>query len=111
LNSTPTPFSFISSPIPETLSTDAIFTFTYMCTQYLHYISPSQALSPPHPSSHQCQLPGKTCCPTVVWFCKRKTKWHFCLRKLYGEFSCDISMHICVITQIGSSTLFLFFLL
>jgi hypothetical protein len=31
------PFS-PSSPIPEIVSTDLIFPFTYMCTQYLHYI-------------------------------------------------------------------------
>jgi hypothetical protein len=33
-----------------------------------------------------------------------------CLRQLYREFPCDISMYICITTQIGSPTLFFFFL-
>jgi hypothetical protein len=41
LNSPPQSFSFISPPpIPGIVLTDLVFPFTYMCTQYLHYIHP-----------------------------------------------------------------------
>jgi hypothetical protein len=36
----------------------------------------------------------------------KEKKWHFCLRNLYREFPCDISIHICIRTWIGSSPIF-----
>jgi hypothetical protein len=33
----------------------------------------------------------------------KKKEIFVCIRKLYREFNCDISMYICIITWIGSS--------
>jgi hypothetical protein len=42
LNSPLSPFSFIPHfPIPGIVSTDIIFSLTYMCAQYLYHIHPS----------------------------------------------------------------------
>jgi hypothetical protein len=71
LNSPPPPFSFVSLPIPGTVSTGIIFAFTYMCTQYLHHIHspipfPYLLLVPPHRQDLYC--------PPILRFCKRKKK-------------------------------------
>jgi hypothetical protein len=47
--------------------------------------------------------------PTCSLFLKEKYIF-ICLRWLYREFHCDISMYICIITWIGSSPLFFPFL-
>jgi hypothetical protein len=48
LNSPPSPLFFIALyPIPGIVSTDIVFPFTYICTQYLHYFHPPTAF--PHP--------------------------------------------------------------
>jgi hypothetical protein len=96
--------------IPETVSIGIIFSFTYMCTQYLYYIHPPYSLSPHSPSSDWYQSPRQDLfCTPILQFCKKK-KWHFiCLRYLYSEFHCDIAMYICITTQIGSSPVFFSF--
>jgi hypothetical protein len=74
---------FHPAPIPGIVSVNVIFTCTYMCTQYQHYIHP------PTPTPHI--LPTLTStypprqdlfCLPVLRFCKRKKKWHFCLSKI-----------------------------
>jgi hypothetical protein len=51
MNSSPHPFSFISSPlIPGVVSTGIIFAFTYMCTHFTAWYSPSYPFSPTPPS-------------------------------------------------------------
>jgi hypothetical protein len=41
----------LSPPIPRVVSTDTIFSFTHMCTQYVHHIHP------PSPFPHLFPLP------------------------------------------------------
>jgi hypothetical protein len=60
LNSPPPPFSFVSLPIPGTVSTGIIFAFTYMCTHYLHHIHP------PTPFSNTSPLPLPTGAPHIL---------------------------------------------
>jgi hypothetical protein len=112
LNSSPQPFSFIPPPvIPRIVSTGIIFSFTYMCTQYLHNIHP------PMTFLHFLPLPLVPASPRqvlfhslVLWFSKRKISGIFaCLRLLHRKFHCGTSMYICIIARIGSA-LFFFFL-
>jgi hypothetical protein len=89
-----------SPPIPGLVSTDLIFPFTYMCTQYLHYIHPPTPF--PHllpallvPTSPQAGLFLPPCSP--IFEKKEKNDIFICLRWLHKEFPCDISMYICIV--------------
>jgi hypothetical protein len=79
----------------------------------LHSSSYTLTLYPP--PSQWYQPPGRTCF-TFLFFAfekQNKTKRAFlfvCLRELYREFPCDMSMYICIVTQIGSCPLFFSFL-
>jgi hypothetical protein len=73
-----------SPPIHGTVSTGIIFTFTCMCTKFLHHIhSPTPFLSHlPLPLVTTLLLGQDLFCSPVLWFCRgdkleRKT-WYFC---------------------------------
>jgi hypothetical protein len=72
LNSPPPLLSFISPPlIPETVSTDVVFAFTYMYTHYLHHVHPPTLF--PAPSPPPATPPGRTCSALLFSdFCRRK---------------------------------------
>jgi hypothetical protein len=76
------------SHIPGTVSTGLIFPFSYMSTKYFHHIH-SYTLSLYPPLSHWCQPPDRT---RFAFLSSVFEKRHFCLRLLYREFHCDISM-------------------
>jgi hypothetical protein len=72
---------YLPSPIPEIASTGLIFSFTYMCAQYLHYIHP------PMPFPHLLTrpgvptAPGKTCSDLLCSdFAKEKNDIFACQR-------------------------------
>jgi hypothetical protein len=113
LNSSLSSFFFISPlPTPGIVSAGLIFPFTYMYIVFAPY-SPSYTLSPHPPHSHWYQsLRQDLFCPPILFsdFVKENNGIFVCLRELYREFSCDISMCICMRTQIGPSPLFFSFL-
>jgi hypothetical protein len=47
-----------SPPVPGTVSTGIVFTFTYMCTHYFHHIHPPTPLPPHTPSLAEPILPS-----------------------------------------------------
>jgi hypothetical protein len=106
--SPPPPFSFIPPPhIPGIVSTEIIFPFTYMCTQYLYHIHPSpsywyQSLAQAGPA-----LPSWA----LILYKKKWKKWHFCFFKLAytGIFLVALPC-IYIIAQFVTSPLFFFFL-
>jgi hypothetical protein len=108
----PPTLSFIPPPAPS-WNSFRNFSFTYMCTQYLHYIHlptlfpcllPPHNWYQPHPSTQDLFHPSSV---FQLWEGKN---WHFHSFKISTEgVSLWLSMYICIITQIGSS-LFLFFL-
>jgi hypothetical protein len=63
-------------------STDLIFPFTYMCTQYLHHIHPPtplpHILSPPTGTNHW----DRTCSALLFSNFIKEKKWHLCLLKI-----------------------------
>jgi hypothetical protein len=74
--------------IPGIVSTGLIFTFTYICTQYLHLFTPPRPFPTSSPSL-LCQ-PGRhyLFCPPVLRLCKRKIKENFicyCSITMMGE--------------------------
>jgi hypothetical protein len=113
LISPPSIIILYSSPPPLPGIISETFPFTYMCTQYLHYIHlptlfphllPPHNWYQPHPSTQDLFHPSSV---FQLWEGKN---WHFHSFKISTEgVSLWLSMYICIITQIGSS-LFLFFL-
>jgi hypothetical protein len=84
-----------------------------MCTQYFQYnhtpmsfphlLLPSTATNySPHPRQDLFALLFSN-------FCKRKNDIFVCLRQLHREYPCDISVYVCIIKWIGSSSLFFLF--
>jgi hypothetical protein len=92
-------------PIPRIVSTDILFPFTYMCTQYLHHIHPLTPfphllLLPPLPTPPRQDLFHP---PVIQFFMrkKRRKKMTFLLVSHTGSF---------LLAQFGSSPLFFFYL-
>jgi hypothetical protein len=78
-----------------------MFSFTFSCTEYFQHIF---SLSHRYP----CCIQDSFCFP-ILWFCKKKKKRHFCLFKIATQ---NVSLwhfhiYICIITQVGSSSIFL----
>jgi hypothetical protein len=75
--------SFPAPPIPGIVSTDNIFPFTYMCTQYFYHIHPPtlfpHLLPPPTGTNPPRQ---DLFCPPSFWFCiwKEEEKNDFLLQ-------------------------------
>jgi hypothetical protein len=66
-------------PIPRLVSTDIIFPFTYMCTQYLYRIHPSSPFPHLLPSPTSTNHHTGRICSTLLFsdFCIRKKEaWH-----------------------------------
>jgi hypothetical protein len=94
-------FLYPLSSIPGIFSTGLIFPFTHMCAQYLHCIHP-----PPHfpHISHMPLFPdSKPSDSYSLIFIKKKKVTFDCWRELYREYTCDISIYICIITGIVPS--------
>jgi hypothetical protein len=72
--------------------TGIIFPFTFMCTQYLYYIH--------SPTPFPCILPLPLVpirqAESVLQFCKRKKKWHFCLLKIATQGISLWHFHVCM---------------
>jgi hypothetical protein len=96
LNSARLPLSFIPPPSnPGVVSTDLIFPFTYMCTQYLHYIHLSIFFPPARPPPHWYKPPQIGLVPascSLIFFFVTLPKFYFfsfihmCIQCL-GHFS------------------------
>jgi hypothetical protein len=71
------PTLFLLPPIPGIVSTGIIFPFTYMCTQYLHYIqhlTPLPHILPTATGTMPLYPRQDLLCPPVLRFCRRKRK-------------------------------------
>jgi hypothetical protein len=75
---------FLPTPIPGIVSTDIIFPFTYMYTQYLHYIH----LHPPYSYWYQCP-PRKDLFLYNLLF-------NACIRSYFRSFLICILFEICI---------------
>jgi hypothetical protein len=96
LNSSPPLFSLIlASPYAWNSFNRSHFSiYIHVYTVFAPY-SPSYILSPHPLSSHWYQPPRQDLfCPPVLQF--KKNDIFVCLRQLYREFLCDISMYICI---------------
>jgi hypothetical protein len=99
------------SPIPGIVSTDIIFSFTYIYTQYLYCIHPPPFLHF-HPLPLVPSSTGRTCsasCSLILYKKRRRKNDIFGgLTQLHREFPCVTSVFICILVQFGSSPLFFF---
>jgi hypothetical protein len=102
----PSVFFFLTPPIPGvSVETVLIFPFAYMCTEYSYHIHFPYTLSLYSPTFHW-YLPLDRTYFAFLFSIFEKNDIFVCLRYLYSVFHCDISVYICIITQIGSSRLF-----
>jgi hypothetical protein len=110
-------------PIPGIVSTNIIFPFTCMYTQYLHHIQPPSPFHRLLPTltitkpSHPKTEPVPPFCSPILYTRKRKKKWHFCLFKIATQevslwlFHVYVCVCVCVcvlMSNLGSSQFFFF---
>jgi hypothetical protein len=84
------------SHIPGIVSTGIIFTFTYMCTQYLYRTHPCSPFPHLLPSLTGTNPPRQDLYhPPSLHFVKEKN-WHFCLFKIATQGVSLWHFHVCM---------------